>query len=155
MFFSANKHIPSLLVFFLVLFFFHYDSFSQSRKNEPQQKKESKVYIGEKGLYPIYNYSAKTYNAAPQNWAIVQDKRGVIYLGNNQGILEYDGVSWRMIVVTNETNVRSLAIDDKGKIYVGAHGEFGYLKPDSSGNMRYISMLSLLDKKDRDFSDVL
>jgi len=154
MLFFNNKHISSLLVFFLVLFLFYQDSFSQSRKNENLQKKETKLFIGEKGLYPVYNYSTKAYNALPQNWAIIQDKRGVMYFGNNEGVLEYDGVSWRMIKVSNETNIRSLAIDDKGKIYVGANGEFGYLKPDSSGNMRFISMLPLLEKKDRDFSDV-
>lgn len=155
MLFSINKHISSLLVSIFALLFFNQNLFSQSGKNEyPRQKKETKVFIGEKGLYTIYNYSTKTYKALPQNWAIVQDKRGVMYFGNNGGILEYDGVSWRTILVSNETDIRSFAIDDKGKIYLGANGEFGYLKPDSSGNMRYISMLPFIENKDRDFSDV-
>ena len=119
-----------------------------------QSNKESKVITGEKGFYPLYNYSTKTYSAAPQNWAIIQDKRGVLYVANNEGILEYDGVSWRLIKVPNETNVRSLAIDKSGKIYVGASGEFGYLEPDINGNMHYVSLLSYLDKNDKDFADV-
>ena len=119
------------------------------------QKKESKVSIGEKGFYPLYNYSTKTYNGLPQNWAITQDKRGVMYFGNNQGgVLEYDGVSWRMLKVTNESNVRSLAIDDNGKIYAGSSGELGYLEPDDHGNMRYVSLLNKIEKDDRDFADV-
>src|ERR1035437_6460281 len=161
MFFLSNKYTRSFTVLLLALFHFHPASFSQSHRSVSpgktdghEQKKGATLFIGEKGLYPIYNYSTKTYRALPQNWAIVQDKRGVIYFGNNEGILEYDGVSWRMIKVANETNIRSLSIDDKGKIYVGANGDFGYLKPDSSGSMRYISMLPLLEKKDRDFSDV-
>ena len=42
-------------------------------------------------------YSPKEYNAGLQNWAIVQDHRGVMYFGNNPGVLVYDGISWRMI----------------------------------------------------------
>ncbi|MBI4929502.1 MAG: SpoIIE family protein phosphatase [Bacteroidetes bacterium] len=115
---------------------------------------ENKFLIGEKGFYPLYNYSTKEYRALPQNWAIIQDKRGVMYFGNNQGILEYDGVSWRMIKVNNESNIRSYAIDDKGKIFLGALGEFGYMSPDSLGNMRYVSLLPHVDKNDLDFSDI-
>lgn len=118
------------------------------------QKDKSVVSVGENGFYPIYNYSTKTYKAVPQNWAITQDKRGVMYFGNNQGVLEYDGVSWRRMKVNNETNIRSLAIDEKGKIFVGAFGEFGYLEPDSSGNMRYVSLTGYLNDGDKDFTDV-
>lgn len=113
-----------------------------------------KAVIGEKGVLGVYNYSPKSYKAAPQNWAIQQDKRGVLYIGNNEGILEYDGVSWRLIEVSNETNVRSLAMDAQGRIFVGAYGEMGFLEPDSSGNMRYHSLTSFVSKKDQNFGDV-
>ena len=119
-----------------------------------QAKKEMPVLTGEKGFYPLYNYSAKTYRAVPQNWAILQDKRGVLYVGNNQGILEYDGVNWRLIKVANETNVRSLAMDANGKIYAGAYGEFGYLEPDANGNLHYTSLLPQVEKNDLDIADV-
>lgn len=119
----------------------------------PQQK-EGKIIIGEKGYYPYTNYSSKVYKAAPQNWAILQDKRGVLYVGNNEGILEYDGTNWRLIKVANETNVRSLAMDDNGKIYAGAYAEFGYLEPDARGNISYVSLIPKLPKEERDFGDV-
>ncbi|MFI5164166.1 MAG: two-component regulator propeller domain-containing protein, partial [Bacteroidia bacterium] len=145
---KRKKYLMPAFAFLYILFHF-------STLLLGQEKKENKILLGEKGLYPIYNYSTKAYHALPQNWAITQDKRGVMYFGNNVGILEYDGVSWRMIKVSNETNIRSLAIDDKGKIYVGASGEFGYLEPDSvTGNMRYISLQPFVEKNDKNFSDV-
>ncbi len=119
-----------------------------------QNKKNNSISTGEKGLLSVYNYSTKTYKAAPQNWAIVQDKRGVLYVGNNDGILEYDGVSWRLLKVSNETNVRSLAIDKTGRVFVGASSEVGFLEPDNSGNIKYHSLCSHIDKKDLDFSDI-
>lgn len=48
--------------------------------------------------------------AGNQNGAIVPDDRGVMYFGNSSGILEYDGVSWRLIELPNKTVCRSLAI---------------------------------------------
>ena len=147
MFFHSKKYFISLIVFLVSGAL----SFSQSKKD---LQKETKIIIGEKGLYPLYNYSTKEYGALPQNWSIMQDKRGVMYFGNNQGILEYDGVTWRMIRVPNETNIRSLAMDDNGKIFVGANADFGYLEPDSAGSIRFVSLLSKLSKDDREFSDV-
>lgn len=54
----------------------------------------------------------------PDNWAVVQSKEGVMYFGNKNGVLEYDGVSWRLILLPSQGVVRSLAIDHHNKIYV-------------------------------------
>ncbi len=107
----------------------------------------------EKGLLPIFNFSPKTYLADNQNFAVLQDQRGVMYFGNNRGILEYDGVGWTLIDA-NESVIRSLAIDNKGRIYVGGIDEFGYLASDSIGNLRYNSLISLLDEDYQYFGDV-
>lgn len=102
----------------------------------------------------VRNYTPKEYNAAPSNWAIVQDSRGVMYFGNAEGILEYDGVSWRRITTPNHTVVRSLAMDQNDRIYVGEVGAFGYLAVDSLGTMRFVSLTELVPPDDRKFADV-
>ena len=94
----------------------------------------------ELGLPYIRNYTPKEYGADVQNWAILQDDRGVMYFSNNLGVLEYDGVSWRRIPLTNDTVVRSLAKDKDGRIWVGGVDELGYLEPDSGGDLRYVSL---------------
>lgn len=79
----------------------------------------------ESGLPFLKNYTSREYQANGQNWAIVQDKNGFMYFGNTDGyVLQYDGVSWRKIPVSNGSIVRSLAIDSTGVIYVGAQNEF-------------------------------
>ena len=84
----------------------------------------------ETGLPVIENYNARAYNGFPQIWSILEDRRGIMYFGNSGGeILEYDGVTWRKIFAP--TVVRSLAMDDQGKIWVGTAGNFGYLAPDA------------------------
>lgn len=39
----------------------------------------------------VRSYSVSDYNVGIQNWAIAQDERGVMYFGNNSGLLEFDG----------------------------------------------------------------
>jgi signal transduction histidine kinase/DNA-binding response OmpR family regulator len=106
------------------------------------------------GFKYLRNFSPKEHGLEPQNWAILQDKRGIIYAANHGGVLEFDGVSWREIKVPNN-NVRSLAIDDNGTIYVGGNDEIGFLAPDEMGALQYKSLVDHLSGSERNFSRVL
>lgn len=109
---------------------------------------------GDEGLPFVRNYSPKDYGEGPQNWAFVQDDRGVIYCANNAGVLEYDGKYWRTIPASNRTAIGSLDLDQHGRIYVGATAEFGYLEADTIGRLQYVSLLHKVDHKYHDFVDV-
>ncbi len=108
----------------------------------------------EVGLPFIQHFTPKDYDAHSQNWAILQDQRGLMYFANGIGVLEYDGVSWRLISVPNESGVYSLGMDQQGRIYVGAKGDFGYLAADSLGQRQFVSLLDDLATEYRDFSSV-
>ena len=107
----------------------------------------------EAGVPLITNYLPKEYSANVQNWAVIQDNRGVLYFGNVSGVLEYDGVNWRLIRVPNDV-VRCLAIDNEGKLYVGGINEIGYLSPDSIGALSYVSLNKYISKEKIDFGDI-
>ncbi|MBX7152853.1 hypothetical protein K1X84_14585 [bacterium] len=94
----------------------------------------------ETGLPGVQNFRAIEYNGYIQNWMIVQDRRGLIYVANGFGILEYDGRTWRTIKTSGITPIRSLAMDSTGTIWVGGKGDVGYLAPDSTGAMTYFSI---------------
>ncbi len=103
----------------------------------------------------IQNYDNKDYNTPEnQTWAVLQDQRGVMYFGNNYGILEFDGNNWRLIEISNKSAVRSLAIDSTGRVFVGAVGEFGYLQADSTGSIQYVSLLVKIPEEEINFMDV-
>ena len=109
----------------------------------------------EAGFPSIKNYTPKEYGAHTQNWAIAQDDRGVMYIGNTAGVLEYDGVSWRLISLLGKSRVVfSLAIDENGTIYVGSFNELGYLSPDSTGQLQYISLVNHLPEQYRQVANV-
>ncbi len=105
------------------------------------------------GFKHLKNYTPEEYGRMPKNWAVLQDKRGIIYVGNNNGVLEFDGVSWRAIDVPNHS-VRSMTIHDTGKIYIGGKNEFGFLAPDANGSLQYKSLLDHLENNKRNFGDV-
>jgi signal transduction histidine kinase/DNA-binding response OmpR family regulator len=102
----------------------------------------------------IRNYPSSEYLEHEQNWSIIRDRRGLLYSANGNGILEYDGVAWRLIITNPEGRARSLACDAGGTIYVGGSGTFGYLAPDSTGQMRFMSLLNYVTEQDRQFGEV-
>ena len=49
----------------------------------------------ETGEYVFQRYTAKQYEASPQNWGVAQDRRGIMYFANTDGLLEFDGTRQR------------------------------------------------------------
>ncbi len=107
----------------------------------------------ENGLPYIRNFSPKEYGEHPQNWSIVQDRRGLMYFANNHGILIYDGVSWRLVKIPNQSLVRSLYVHHD-RIYFGGRQELGYLETDELGGLHSVSLVEKIPKEYRDFRDV-
>jgi hypothetical protein len=119
----------TLLFLWLVVFIFHERAEAQSPVS---------------GLPYVRNFHTLEYKAGIQNLDIVQDKRGLIYVANNFGLLEYDGDHWQVYGVKNGTKARSVAIDGSGRIYTGCQGDFGYFFPNSMGQLIYTSLADSL-----------
>ena len=69
---------------------------------------------------------------------------------NNNGLLVFDGATWRNYPLPNKTIVRSLAMGEEGRIYVGGQGEFGYFAPDKTASW-LIPLKNLLPAREHDF----
>lgn len=109
----------------------------------------------EAGLpFYIRSFQADEYRMDSRNWAVVQDPRGVVFVANNTGILEYDGEQWRTIDTPGGIVVRSLDVGADGVVYAGMSGDFGYLAPDSSNELGYVSLVPHLPEAEREFEDI-
>lgn len=97
------------------------------------------------GVPYIENYSKTVYSAGNQNWSIAKDQRGVMYYGNAEGLLTFDGKYWQKYKMPNGQIVRSVATDNNGRIYTGCFGEFGYWAI-KNNKLTYHSLTSLLPK---------
>lgn len=96
----------------------------------------------------IRNFDHKETESHPQTWAILQDHRGIMYIGGLQGLLEYDGRTWRKTYITNQS-VRSLAMNSAGTIYIGLANDFGMLQYTPQGLVDFISFVPLLPKSEQ------
>ncbi|MFZ1292113.1 MAG: ATP-binding protein [Melioribacteraceae bacterium] len=120
--------------------------------------------INETGKPFLTNWSPKDYDAHSQNWAIIQDSRGIMYIGNSSGVLEFDGVSWRLLDYGEKSFIRSLAIDKSDRLFVGAKNEIGFFLPinefikNDNGKSKlerpFISLLKHIPTEYREFRDV-
>ncbi|MBX3252535.1 MAG: hypothetical protein KF862_00230 [Chitinophagaceae bacterium] len=106
------------------------------------------------GLPEIINYTKQIYQAGTQNWDICQDKNGILYFANNEGLVSFDGTYWKIYPLPNKTIVRSVAVAFDNKIYVGGQDEIGFFSPNSQGLLEYHSIKHLIPKKNRSFTDV-
>ncbi|WP_341694896.1 triple tyrosine motif-containing protein [Flavobacterium calami] len=100
------------------------------------------------GMPNLKNYKRTEYKGGTQNWSIDQDKNGNLYFANNSGLIQFDGSTWKKYALPNNTAIRSLKIDDSGKIFVGGNNEFGYFKADEKGELKYFSLSKLIRNKD-------
>jgi len=108
---------------------------------------------------PLINYPLSVYKAHKQNWAIDQNKDHIIYAANSDGLLEYDGASWKLYPMPDHQIVRTILCDEepvqnmlrgktfsarttrsKSRIYAGGYGEFGYWQDNEKGQLVYHSL---------------
>jgi ligand-binding sensor domain-containing protein/DNA-binding CsgD family transcriptional regulator len=106
------------------------------------------------GSPSITNFSRSDYQAGTQNWAILQDKRGIVYFANNKGLLEFDGTNWQTFPLPNATIARSLSFDTDGRLYIGAQSEMGYLEPNEEGKNIFKSLAHLIPEELQGFEDI-
>jgi signal transduction histidine kinase/ligand-binding sensor domain-containing protein len=100
----------------------------------------------------IRNFPQTEYRASYQNWVIAQDRRGIMYFGNTDGVLEYDGINWKLI--KKLPMAYTISIDSLGRIYVGTANDLGYLESDKDGNYQFYSLKAKIPENQRDTTPV-
>ncbi len=90
------------------------------------------------GVPKITNFESKDYGYESQNFDISQDKDGLMYFGNTDGLIEYDNHTWDIIRMVG---VPRLDVDCYQRIYVGGFNQMGYLKKTRSGT-QLVSILN-------------
>jgi ligand-binding sensor domain-containing protein/DNA-binding CsgD family transcriptional regulator len=89
----------------------------------------------------VSNYKKDLFGRGAKTWNIQVYNKNRIYLGNQKGLLEYNGNDWNLYPVDNRNDVRSVHISKKkDRIYTGGDGEFGYFEPDHTGRMIYTKL---------------
>ncbi|MBW6536357.1 MAG: regulator [Mariniphaga sp.] len=91
----------------------------------------------------IKNFSKKEYKAANQNWSVDASPNGFIYFANHTGLLEFDGTSWDLYKLPNQTILRSVKVISDSIIFTGGYRELGFWGKEKSGKLNYHSLNEL------------
>lgn len=105
---------------------------------------------------PPYTRFVPNLNVYPQNFAVAEDGNSIVYVGNYDGVLSFDGERWRLIPLPNQEVVRALAYDGHDRVYVGGYNEFGYIDRDAAGQPVFHDLVKLFGDliKKKDFADI-
>lgn len=106
------------------------------------------------GVPGITHFNRADFNADPQFWTVCEDQSGVLYFGNNDGAVIFDGERWFKVFLPNNSAVRSLASDASGNIWAGGYNELGQIKKDPAGRYYYVSLLDSLDLQNKNLENL-
>lgn len=96
----------------------------------------------------VVSFTKEQYGGYSKNWSVSHSNEGIIYIGNDEGLLKFDGINWQMYPLPNGTKVRSVLVGKDQHIYTGSYEEFGYWEKDKVGKLSYVSLSdSLVDYK--------
>jgi serine phosphatase RsbU (regulator of sigma subunit) len=130
-------HLPNVKAFLIILVFFAMSDGVLAQAVNPFHR----------------YYSAKIFRADARNWGMTEDKNGVKYIANTDGVLEYDGKNWRLIGVKGGA-ARCLSKDDDDNIYVCTINDFGVLEKNEKGQRQYVSLGELVKHPDSEITTV-
>ncbi len=149
--FKINDFVFDYLTVFLFLF---YGVFSDHYTISAQNNLSPVPVIDLSKNPNIDYYSQQDFNADSQFWSVTEDAEAVMYFGNNDGILIFDGSHWTTVHLTNSSSVRSLAKGADGTIYAGGYNELGYIKHNEFGDYRFISLKESLQLQNVSFENI-
>lgn len=110
--------------------------------------------IARLGTPIVKNFGRTAYQAGTQNWSIGQNDLGIMFFGNNKGLLTFDGNRWKTSILPNKTILRSFAFGENNTIYVGGQNELGYFDIAVNGLRTYTSLVDKIPEEFRSFEDI-
>ncbi len=75
-------------------------------------------------------------------------RNGMLYVGHD-GLLEFDGETWRSLPVPADRVITALAEDEAGRIWIGGDNLLGYLASQPAGGPEFFSVLERLPAEHR------
>lgn len=124
--------LPCFLLFFLV---------ASAPAQTPPRLQAPDTTLEIPHLAPrLRNFSPAEYAAQNQNWSLAQSPEGWLYVGNNAGLLEFDGSRWQLFPLPEKQTVRAVGVGRDGAVFCGGFGEFGFWQNDSLGRFIYHSL---------------
>jgi diguanylate cyclase (GGDEF)-like protein len=92
------------------------------------------------GMPLLQRYSPDDYQAEAGNLAVLAAPDGMLYVGNAGGLLRFDGQRWTLFELPRRSAARALALGRDGELFVGGYDQFGIVREDETGLLRYTDL---------------
>ncbi len=86
---------------------------------------------------------------------VEHDRRGLIYVANENGVFEYDGSLLQQVPLPEGTLVTTMMNAEDGYLYLGGEGVIGHLAPDAKGRIDFIRLWQSQADEEQGFLPVL
>ncbi len=93
----------------------------------------------ESGRPVLKNYRPTDYVGHPQVFSVAFTSQGHVLLGNQGGVLEFDGVRWTHHAAPTP-HIYDLSVGRNGRIWAGGNDEMGYFERQPDAKWRYTSL---------------
>lgn len=127
--------------FTLVLVFLFAQVYSQTNSNS------------QLGVPIRTHFSPEDYQGGIHSWEFDQSDKGLLYVANNTGLLEFDGNKWAKYDIPSSTKIRTVMVDSKGRIFVGGQNQIGYFVDTGTG-LQFKSLLKELNDASINISEI-
>ncbi|MGV3629751.1 MAG: SpoIIE family protein phosphatase [Bacteroidota bacterium] len=109
-------------------------------------------------------FSQNDFKSGAQIWSGSQDNNGSIFFGNNDGLLVFNGVNWKLVncdsthsgvkavQAVHKTKVSKVFTSKSGKVYVGRKDNFGEIQYSKKGETVYHPLF--ISKKENELGQV-
>ena len=108
------------------------------------------------GLPMLRNFGSRVYMGHPVNHRVAQSPTGLVYVGNYDGLMEYDGLSWT--ILKDSGQVYDLDIDREGRIWTSGYRRFGWFERAEDNRWVYTDLYREIEKfgsADSEFRNVI
>ncbi len=104
------------------------------------------LLMGQGQLF-VHNFLPSDYPGKTQNWVVKIDDNNIVWVGNQEGLMKFNGNQWELITTPQKSTVRSLSFSKSGKLFAGAIGDFGVIENDSFGAPFFKSLTSKISSQ--------
>ena len=88
----------------------------------------------------IEQYHSDDYKASASNYDISSSLLGELFFANFDGLLEFDGINWKVNLISDGKLVSAVHTTSQNEIYIGSDNEFGFFDSTLEGIKKYTSL---------------
>ena len=92
------------------------------------------------GIPSIRNFSPTEYQAHNRNFDIICGEDGFVFVANFEGLLYYDGATWRIMHTPGITRITELFRDSNGTVWAGGYNFIGKIQHNDNGSLKLASL---------------